>query len=356
MKRLPALVCQLDAALAALTVPGCFTGPINHKPDKPILSLASFYHGQPASVSISATDADGDTLSVYWGTKPGECVTDMISGNDMSWTLQIASSGQTVTVPEAVTGNDFCLCALVSDDHGASNSSCTTARPMDRPPVPTIVVKAPQGGGSDYPLYSSFQLSVSATDPDMDQVDFASWAFTDDHPAASVAVLMPCAAPDTDDRCFTADQPGSYTVGVWADDKHGGTAMATKTVSVAQDRLPCIGMTEPALSTQADTREAKLFQVDSVDDDGPNRMIHFTWYEGPETGPLLLLGDDFFQLMVAPDPTLVGQTRRVRVEISDVNKDKITGILNQCGDADTCYADQHAGCALRVTWKVSYVL
>ncbi len=133
-------------------------------------------------------------------------------------------------------------------------------------------------------------------------------------------------------------------------------------MQIAEDRLPCIGATMPVLTTIPLVRDPSVvntFEVDSIDDDGNSALIgqdriHFTWYEGPADGPLLYQGGDDSHFMQVPDNTLRGETRKVRVEIHDVNSDQIDMKLRGCQNADVCFSAPDSGCFLRMTWTVSY--
>jgi hypothetical protein len=267
------------------------------------------------------------------------------------------------------------VCTFVTDSHKAGHLSCVSETPGNRAPVPVIVVKEPTTASAlatGYDLHSRFRLSAAdAPDPEDDPVSIGPWIFLDQPPGSQASFgLCPSDGGDASDACFTADVPGVYRIRVTVSDDYGGRGIADQTLTVAEDRLPCLGAsnpdwTQPALSWPAS--QDKAFTILSVDDDfvddsgkvpltGTGQHIHFTWYEGPATGPLLYQGDDFPTFNRAANPAQLGETRRVRVEIrdNDGNAERIKGLLIGCEDKDLCAARD--GCFIRATWTVRYNL
>jgi len=151
--------------------------------------------------------------------------------------------------------------------------------------------------------------------------------------------------------------------------RFSGTVIGrTMVLTVAPDRLPCLASSDPdwkqpTFSWAASTD--RNFTITSVDDDlvdqndqvpltGSGQRIHFTWYEGPASGPLLIQGDDYPTFRRVANPLQAGETRRVRVEIRDDNVDEINRRLFNCGDADQC--GNGTDCVFRATWTVKYNL
>jgi hypothetical protein len=281
-----------------------------------------------------------------------------------------------VVGPE-VTGGTFCVCTFVTDSHGAVDSDCKTVMPDNHPPQLLISVVAPANVTVDstkslvYPLYSKFHLMARETDPDGDPVTFGIWNLMHE-PGPATAVLASCgdaidAAGAADvtrsDQCFTADQPGIYNVSVTASDQFGGQITALESLTVANDRRPCLRGSDPDLTMMTlvpkNPAQDVSFVIKSVDDDGDSSFlgvnkIHFTWYEGPEVGLLINQGNDSSVFTEFADPRRLGQTRRVRVEIHDRNVADIDALLGHCADADLCEDPDHAGCLLRTTWRIPY--
>ena len=352
--------CSLVALVAGLLA-GCFSGPINQPPTVETMQPPMLFRGETASIPFVASDPDDDQLTVKWGSMPGPCPA-VVTDDNWRGGRDDATVGQPLPVGSEMTDSQFCVCTFVNDSHGAARQSCITVTPLNRAPEHATILVIKPTVVPLFALYSAFRLSAAADDPDhSDQVTFGDWTFIA-QPPGSKAALDSCPNPGDPDQCFTADQAGEYKVAVAARDGHGGEVIANRTLVVDGDRLPCLGTTIPAIDQKmrsASSTETVRFEVITVDDDGDSSLsgpdrIHFTWWEGPSDGPLINQGNDLSVFSRVPEPTLVGLTRRVRVEIRDRNEEKIRLQLGGCQDADICLADGRSGCFLRTTWWVAY--
>jgi hypothetical protein len=354
-------------AVVALTVlASCFTGPINRSPDKPsIVAEGTVMRGEAATFDILPRDPDGDPVTVSWTELP-TCPADP-SSHDWTGELQALPA----TVPAAATLEpSFCVCGVVVDSHNASSADCKEFWPQNAAPQAHLAVVAPTGG-DPYPLFSDIQLSGQDSFDLADELTY-SWALAS-KPPASLATDHPCAgdASHPSQRCFTADQPGSYTVSLTVTDVPGATDTASLTLRVAEDQPPCIRLSNPdylvpLVLRNPDPTNSNLlvpdFEIVRVDDDGapyPPRnhgSTRFSWSVGHGDLPLVDQNHDFPRLTVAPNTFSAGERGRVRVEIHDINADSnrlIDTTFSMCGD-DKAQCGSAPGCLQRVTWTVQY--
>jgi hypothetical protein len=364
MASLRAGLCWFAALLLGLLA-GCFTGPINRLPQvASIQPSAPVMRGHDASFTVIVSDPDDDPLDVKWGVVPDDCPADRTVEHWMGDLQSLPAGEQQVMVGGDVTRDArFCLCAFASDSHHAVASNCLQVAPMNLAPVTKLRVESPSAA-LIYPLYSHFQLSgEGSVDPEGDALT-RDWSITG--PSGATVVPEACASSNPLEACFFADTPGEYLVTLTTSDTLQVTSPASLTLKVAADRLPCLGMTMPGLSslsiTSSDIEETK-FTVESVDDDGNAfgvppvvGRIQFTWYLGSGTGPLVYKGNDFNVFTIVPGTFRSGDTARVRVEIrDDANRDAIDNILLGCGNQrDLCESPPGSGCFLGATWTVSF--
>ena len=191
-------------------------GSENHAPDVTAPATLSVNEGVMVSFTATATDADGDHVTLTAsGVPSGAVFTDL--GNNTAtlvWTPSLTASG-TYTI--TVTGND---------GHGGTDTAVTTLTVLD------------VGGGNVAPVLSvpstrtvnegvTLSFNVSATDANGDIANLTATGL----PAGATFV-------DHDDNTGTftwmpaSDQSGTYTVTFMADDGHGGTDTETTVITV----------------------------------------------------------------------------------------------------------------------------
>ncbi len=212
----PTLTCTVpgiySATLAAddgeLT--GSDSGVVTVLEAAPIVSVddVSGETGSPIMMSATATDPDGDPLSLAWSVDSTDC-----SFFDDS----IVDASLTCTVPGIYT------VTLVADD-GARTGSDTAQVTVTQPNRPPIVSVDDVSGETGSPI----MMSATATDPDGDplslawSVDSADCSFSDD----SIV-----------DASLTCTAVGIYTVTLVADDG-ARTGSDTAQVTVTQPNRP----------------------------------------------------------------------------------------------------------------------
>jgi len=349
---------------AAAELAGCFTEPINRQPSVQLTPPGtSIMRGKDASFTVVATDPDGDPLMVSWGVVAGDCPIDV-----QSWQgdrRPLGAGERQVVVESSATLAPFCVCVFAVDSHNATDANCLPQTPVNRAPDIQLRVVEPNTLPR-FPLFSRVRVSAAGTvDPDAAPGEMILYSWNLDRPPGSSAALEGCGTATDLERCFTGDARGTYTVTLEARDGMGEKSRAMVPVEIAEDRLPCIRETTPALTSliRDDSPDApRSLSVTKVDDDGnpypasSSGRIQFTWFAGLEGGPMSYLGNDFESF--TPVGYQLGDVVRVRVEIRDRNVKTIDDILTRCqmsGDA-LCESPPGSGCFLSATWTVRFNL
>lgn len=309
--------------------------------------------------------------AVEWARTDGACPAD--TSQRSTWPANRVP-GTTYTVDAAMTLAPFCVWAVARDIYGAASVDTLSATPINHPPVAKLDVVSPTQA-PPYPFLSQFRLSgMGSTDAEMDPLTFG-WKMLR-QPAGSQAQLGPCADAATNTRlhCLASDLPGDYVAELAVNDGTD-TTKASVTLTVLEDKLPCIVRTSPdfgagaavhTLGGDGDMAVAEdVFSVLQVDDDldpwpSLQSQLRFRWSVARNDTPLTSQGTDGPSLHLPTNAFRIGDTARVRVEIADRdNGPEIDRALLACPDdvcaagTDRAYAG-HAGCLLRVTWTVEY--
>lgn len=348
--------------LAAVVLAGggsCYLGPINMPPQISIIAPASLVRGVELVFEASVSDSDGDQVRVQWAHAPGAC-----DGRTQPPAGTLWAFGDTHAVRSPDSDSSFCVWALASDRHGAITSARPySARPSDQGAVVELVLtgegeQAPrQDLTAPFPLYRQIRFDVWVNDPEGDATAAVEWSL----PGAQLAE---CANPvGESSRCLVPTQPGTFTVLATVEDTGGTRSSARQTFRVAEDALPCLVLTEPALDTEKVSGTVgdplpSSFLVLGVDDDGepwPQLTGHeptkFSWFRGSESGDLQPLNETNNYYSLEQAGHYVGEKVRVRVEISDRNEVRARKLLADCKD-DICAS--RPGCRQRMTWLLEY--
>lgn len=356
---------------------GCllYTGEINRRPVVMIIAPDSIGRGEVAvfRAERSDPDQDGRTLALDWAAAGGPCPVD---GTAFPENADVYAGTPEFEVRDVVTKNDqFCVWARVTDSQGASQvamQSVTTAAVQNRAPVAVLqLISAP--AGPPYPLYSRFRVSANqSSDPDGAAGDLR-FDFGLQGPATSRATLDTCVADDIrtqiTDRCFTADEPGSYRVTATVRDKGGLTAFAelAPALVIKEDQPPCIVSTDPPYGLTVVVRDPTIdqrFEVKVVSDDGdpfPPMSVsgtgttHFAWFHGPEDGRLTALDWDLPSLTLPAGVYPSGSRAVIRLEVRDRKTLLASDAFLTCGEkALRCATPATSSCYQRVSWTVDY--
>ena len=462
------------ASAVVLLFAGCFTDPINMSPtvriDAPLdpvsrKPLDPIFRGlQPVTYTATASDPDGDSVSLQWERAAGACLSQDLDAQS-SWPTSGWNPGKELDLLAADTTSTFCVWVKATDRFGASAVDARTGDPQDRAPVASLELVSPPNAPSFaftkdlvfrlsaekstdadpgdalqflWTLKSSpsqtsalaacpgnpsdavrclladaagdYQVEVRVTDDAMMDsiidktlhvlpgqlpvaaIDLVSpvgagpfplgspfrisgahstggdptlafdWADLDLEAAmGSMASLGNCdSAGASDERCFTADVPGTYRVTLSVHNETGQSSPVSASFVVAPDQPPCLDHTTPDLTQPVTT--AHDFVVDLVSDDldpfpaaAMGMGAGMQWFLSEDGGPFMPVEKDFPSFSFNPAAFSFGDVVRVRLEIHDRDTDRSAKEFLACGDADVCSAPSliHPdACIQRVTWTV----
>ncbi len=359
------------AALLALAVAGCFTGPINRRPEVTVTTTDSgpLLRKQAATFQMTVSDPDGDaTPTLTWAVVPGDCADDTGPSSWPSADRRQTSSPQKQTL--MLDGGDstdgpFCVWAFATDTHNATGAGHLGSKPQNQAPTAKLGVVAPAPakittlGVVTYPLYSTIELTSQGTfDPEGDAL-VPAWSL--DHiPGGSTAELRDCKGTD---QCFTADVAGEYDVSLTVTDPSQAHATVSSKIFVNPDQPPCIYSSSPLLTTpmlEHDPSTQDVFQIMQVTDDGDpfpvpgTSTTQFRWYISRNGQPFVFYNNNFPSLTLAADTYGIGDSVKVRVEVLDRNPATAASLFGCGDDNDLCEMVMGSGCFQRVTWSVDF--
>jgi hypothetical protein len=230
---------RLGFALAAAFLgAGCFTSPVNMSPTVRIDAPSTpVVRGQPAPFTATASDPDGDSLTVLMNDTAGPCP------KDFDLPAQWPSEGWNALQPHQVSSPEdpFCVWAKATDRYGAISVDAVTENPQDHAPTAVIALVSP-AETSSFPVGSSFVLSAQgSTDPDTGDAAQLKFTWTlKSAPTTTPGILNFCAdsSADMSKRCLKADVAGDYDVAVRVTDPAGMDSVAERTLHVVPGALP----------------------------------------------------------------------------------------------------------------------
>jgi hypothetical protein len=187
--------------LAMLVVSGCAT--FNNPPVIAGLtsSATSLAPGGSCSLSCTASDPNGDTLTYQWTTTGGT----------------ISGAGSTVTWLAPTAEGTYTINVTASDGKGGTASRSLTIDVVNTPPVIANLTSSATSLAPE----ASCSLSCTASDPDGDTLTY-QWTTTGgtiSGEGSAVTWLAPAAE-------------GTYTISVTVSDGKGGTASQNLTINV----------------------------------------------------------------------------------------------------------------------------
>jgi flagellar basal body-associated protein FliL len=189
----------------------------NSPPDVTAINIASeVTAGSSNSATAIATDPDGDAISYNWAVNGGSLSNAAINPTD--WTVPAAAGSYQITV-------------TVSDGKGGTDSMSKniTVVAQNRPPeVSDIYVKDHNTQASASYAVTGFEydLSVNASDPDGDTLDF-SWSLSGSINPGSLS------NSGSNPASWTAPYSTAWvTITVVVDDGNGGTVTRTRSIEV----------------------------------------------------------------------------------------------------------------------------
>jgi hypothetical protein len=185
------------------------SGPPNQAPTISSVAAAdsTVSTGEDTTISLTATDPDGDTLTYSWTATDGD----------------ITGTGSSVVWTPPSTPGTYIITVTVSDGKGGSHTSSTsvTVEPVVVNKNPVITSVTP--GSATVPPGGSTTVTCTATDPDGDPLTY-SWQ-------ASLGTISGTGNSVTWDAPMTE---GVYSIQCDVEDGRGGNAHRNTNVEVAE--------------------------------------------------------------------------------------------------------------------------
>jgi hypothetical protein len=361
----------------ALGQGGCLlNNPVNQAPEVVISGPSGpVSFGENATFTATATDRDGDPVSVSWHTSAGSCSDELPPS---PWPAS-DPTGPTFTSPPVA--GPLCVWAVVRDSHGATATAHFALTPADDKPLAAVTLIAPTAPTSRatlFPLFTTFEVADASTDANHDKLT-TTWKL--EAPPNATATLVPCGTPPTH-QCFVATVPGSYAVTVTATEDIGdrGPALAATsqplTLTVDKDQPPCLREYTPVLlpnnvALHSALDNVRQFSARRVEDDGdpyepptgdsprsPGAKGEpiFRWSIWNEDDGLRTVDPISYPSYQVPGARYqAGDRVAVRLEIRDRDTARMDALFAACGDEkDVC--ESTPGCTQRVTWHLVFDL
>ncbi|TCS84553.1 Ig-like domain-containing protein [Tepidibacillus fermentans] len=164
----------------------------------------TYYLNEIISVTSTASDSDGDSLTFSYTIKRPDGTTFTNTNANFSFT---ATQRGTYTITQ-----------VVKDPYGASATLTKTVQVVNRSPIAGFVIDKPY-----YYIGDNMVITSTASDPDGDPLTY------------SYVVTRPNGTTFTNTNAnfsFKTDQIGYYTIKQTVNDGHGGTAVASLSVEV----------------------------------------------------------------------------------------------------------------------------
>jgi hypothetical protein len=362
----------LTLSASAAVLSGCllFTDEINGPPQVEVIGPPAIIKGESAEFSAVAKDPDqtADTLFYQW--REGTTCPQTLEGAQQGAPAAEGQRRMTYMAEPTKIGG-LCVWVVVRDSAGAAAFSTRMASVDPGKPKARIdVVKGKAWTTDLYVLYNDFRLSGAKSEGSVsnDSLTF-SWTLT--RPGAAPTSAPACAG-EPKDVCFPADVPGPYLVELTVTDQLAtdpamASARATVTLTVDEDRPPCIEQTAPQYSStsfpmlvwEADRKGTIEIHAASDDGDpfpdenGQSRSKTIWEYRkstaaGYDRFPPEHVSQLKFPIVdVAPDDVMFV---RLRYE------DRITRDFSQCNPDGNCQLpaarDRGQPCYQQVTWKI----
>jgi hypothetical protein len=332
------------ALLVAVTAPACFyVDPVNERPSGTIerVDLNPPMRGGSTDVSAKWSDPDGDNVTFAWTAQA--CAADGVTC-DNAFLTGTQDEFPISPIPTTLADGKTPVAKLsisveITDVHGAE------ARP-----VPALLLDVTDAAPSvdfqwaghqwnnNYPVNLPITVIAQKSDPDdsLDNVTL-SWdppyspnptphtlAWTDIPPDP----MHP--HPGIETKKFTPDSDGPWTVHIKATDLSNQSSDRSHDIPIAADQPPCLGQTDPILTTDTIVvDQARRFSVYTVDDDidpypGPPPSegmgtSTFAWsLASPASGGALVpLTTDESGVLIDPADYAPGDQLDLRVVVSD---------------------------------------
>jgi hypothetical protein len=364
---------RVVALLLAVMAPACFyVDPINQRPSGQIVRVdpATPMRGGGTTVAAQWSDPDGDAVTFAWAV--AACAADGVTCDAVPFLTGTSEEFPISPIPY-VLGNQMPVAKLsitveVIDTHGAE------ARPVPAllldigDAAPTVMLQD-DGRQWNHMFPVPLPITVRALKADVDDLDPAAITLTWDQPYApgsdptkvSWTTIPDPAHPNVETRQFTPDVPGSWNIHVTATDPEGQSSDENLPIPVAADQPPCLGATDPILTTGTIVvDQARRFSVLTVDDDidiypaPPAGSLlgtaGFSWSlaSPASSGALVPLATDDSGVVIDPADYAPGDQLDLRVEVTD----RVARTLPCDPSTPQCSIGGVTTCLQRQTWHV----
>jgi hypothetical protein len=281
--------------------PPALTGPFTETPD--------VTSGTQVALSLEATDADGDSLTYEWVQTP---TTPAGTFSDP------ATPSPTWTAPQVTAATSFQLGVAVSDGKSGTIRRTVTILVRPRPPTnrpPVITAGTPSASPSSVTGSVPVQLTLTATDPDSDQLTY-SWSQEPATPVGIFSSLFTSSPTWTSPVVTTATH---FTLKVRVTDGRDGSVQAEVGVDVAppgnQNNSPVITSGPSTSAATINSQQSVNLSVVASDADGDT--LTYSWGQMP-TSPAGAFSNAAVANPSWTAPTVTTDTIfQMRVTISD---------------------------------------
>jgi len=237
--------------LTMLAVSGCAL--FNTPPEIASLtsSESSVARGGSCSISCTASDPNGDTLTYEWTASDGN----------------ISGEGSTVTWEAPTDEGTYTISVTASDGKGGTTSDSLTISVANTPPeIASLTSSEPsvaRGG--------SCSISCAASDPNGDTLTY-EWTASDGNISGEGSTVTWEAPTDE----------GTYTISVTVSDGKGGTTSDSLTISVANTppEIASLTSSEPSVAPE----ESCSVSCTASDPDGDTLTYEWTASDGNISG------------------------------------------------------------------------
>ncbi len=247
------------------------TPPTNKPPTLtgPTAQASEVTSGATVTLSVTATDPDGDALTYAWSQTPASPAGTFSSPSvaDPMW-----------TAPQVASDTDFQLSVTVTDGQGGSVSASVTVTvlaPVNEAPV---LSQSPEASPSAVTGSAPVTLTVIATDADGDPLTYA-WT---QEPASPAGTFSDSSVANPTWTAPVVGSATSFTLHVQVSDGRGGTVQGQVSVDVAPpvpENIPPTLATPTATPSTLDADQATSLSVTASDADGD--PLTYTWVQEP---------------------------------------------------------------------------
>jgi hypothetical protein len=218
---------------------------------------------QPTSLSVTASDPDGDPISYSWTQLP----------TTPAGTFSNASvANPTWTAPKVNTDTNFLLRATVTDGRGGSANKGVTVTVRAFVTTPPVLTAGPSASPTTIDEQTSTNLSVSASDADGDPLTYAWIQLT---PASPLGTFSSTSTANPTWKAPNVNANGVYRLRVTVSDGQGGVVRGDVDITVSKvNQPPTVNATinGPTTLVAGDTGS---FSISASDPDGD--PLTYSW-------------------------------------------------------------------------------